>query len=548
MTETGLVALRSNVTASVQRMSNTQRATLAAAFLATALAVFFVARFSGDASMKLLYADLEPKTAAAIVDELDSRGIPYELTNGGRMIMVPAAQVHAIRLDLSAQDLPATSDGWSVLDNQGITTSQFDQRVGYQRAMEGELAKTISAIDGVNSAKVHLVIPEDDLFVSDEVAASASVLLIATGSPISSSQVQAITNLVASSVEGLSPERVSITDQRGRVLAAPGAGAGSMGIESDDRLRTSRQFEAALESDIEELLSTVVGRNKAVVNVTADLEFDSVQTVTESFQPTQNEDGSQTVLAETSRDEVYENLYGDGETGVLGTEVAEAADIVANGGDAANNRSNYTLDERDATYAVNKVVTNATNTPGEVVGLSVAVLLDEEAVSADQLEELTSLVAAAAGIDPERGDAVEVSLLPMNEDVKAEIEAANAAALEIGGGLDIIGLVRTVGSIIVALVVVFFGLRMLRAKPQTAVETIDLSDLEDDTAALAGDLGNEAAAIKSATRAAAALTAGEEDQDFDPEEELRNLLNNQPDDVAGVLRTWLTEDETEVSA
>jgi type III secretory pathway lipoprotein EscJ len=223
----GLEAVRSNVTTSVQRMSGAQRVTLGLAFAATAIGLFLVTRVTGRTPMSTLYADLEPEVAAEIVDQLEAQEVHYELASGGRVILVPSDQVHALRLELSAQGLPASGEGWSVLDDQGITTSEFDQRVGYQRAMEGELAKTIAAIEGVSDANVHLVMPEDDLFVDDDVQASASVLLV-TGGPgsISPMQVEAIVNLVASSVEGMTPDRVSVTDQNGQILAAPGEGRG----------------------------------------------------------------------------------------------------------------------------------------------------------------------------------------------------------------------------------------------------------------------------------------------------------------------------------
>jgi len=535
MADTGLVALRNSVTGSVQRMSGTQRTTLALAFVGTSLAIFVVTQMAGRTPMRLLYADLDPSAAASIVDELDAQGVNYELGSGGRSIMVPADQVYSLRLDLSSQNLPSSSEGWSVLENQGITTSEFDQKVGYQRAMEGELAQTITAINGVSAANVHLVIPEDDLFVGDDVAASASVLVTAGGStPITSMQVEAIVNLVASSVEGLTTDRVTVADESGRVLAAPGDGGSVAGLEGDNQLRTRNLFEANLEADIENLLTTVVGRGLAVVNVTAELSFDSVQTVSEQYQPSRNDDGDQTVASETTRTETYRNANIDPETGVLGTEVAEQQDV-AGADDDESTQSTYDLNERDATFVMNKTTTSAETSPGRVEALSVAVLLDEEAVDAARVAEIEDLVSAAAGINRERGDTIAVSLLPINGDIKAEIEAANSISEQVeGGGLDLVALIRTIGSILVALVVVVFGLKMLRANTQTeVVESIKLQDEPEDKELEPGAETSLQPELVSASSSDAPNAA----------DDIHALLDNQPEEMAGALRSWLDDTE-----
>ena len=530
----GLEAVRNDVVSSVQRMTGTQRVTLGFAFVATAIGIFLVARTATGTDMATLYANLDPDAAAEVVDELENQGVDYELANGGRTIRVPADDVHGIRLDLSSQNLPAGGEGWSILDDQGITTSEFDQRVGFQRAMEGELARTISAIDGVSDANVHLVIPDTDLFVGDDVQASASVLLVADNpQSITPMQVEAVVNLVASSVEGMTTDRVSVTDQSGRVLAAPGEGSSVVGLEGDSQLRARREFEAALESELEQLLSALVGPGMAMVNVAADLDFDSVVTVTEEFQPTELADGSQPVLSETTRQERYTNANGDLEAGVLGAEIPEIdddiTDVGAETGDGTDSSVDYALDERDAAYAVNKVVTNTENAVGEVSNLSVAVLLDEEGVDAARLAEIEELVTAAAGLNVDRGDTLAVELLPIDAEVRAAIEAANTPVEASGSGLDLVALIRTVLTGVVMLVVILFGLRYLRqGNRREVIESIELADAAEQLALGPGDDESAEAAVPV-------------------EQRLSALLANQPDDVAGVLRTWLADANHEVS-
>ena len=530
-----LQAVRSSVTGSVSRMNGPQRLTLGFAFVATLAAMFAVTRLTGGTPMATLYADLEPDSAAAVVAQLDSQAVPYELLDGGRVIKVPAAQVDSLRLELSSQGLPDSGEGWSILDQQGITTSEFDQRVGYQRAMEGELARTIGAIDGVQEASVHLVIPKDDLFAADDVKASASVLLVTKGGQeLAPMQVQAIVNLVASAVEGMTPDQVSVTDQNGRILAAPGDSGAVAGLEGDSQLRARREYENEMETDLESLLSTVVGPGLAQVSVSADLDFDSVQTTSEQYEPIKGEDGSQTLLNQTSRQELYRDAAAAGETGVLGTETpgTDATGAATSTTTAGSNDTSvkYSLDEKAADYAMNKVVTTADRAPGQVEQLSVAVLLDETAVDAARVTDIQNLVSAAAGINTDRGDTLAVSLLPINEQVRATIEAANTPEEVEGGGLDLIGLIRTIGTVIVALVVILFGLKSLkRDGGRKVIDSVPLSELEDAVPALsAGALGE------------LGLTEAEEEP---ADQRLQSLIANQPEDVAGVLRSWLNDEE-----
>jgi flagellar M-ring protein FliF len=530
----GLEAVRGNVTSAVQRMSATQRLTLGLAFVATVAGMFTVSRLTGGTTMATLYAGLEPKTAAAVVEQLDAQAVPYELVDGGQVIKVPAEQVDSLRIGLSAQGLPDSGEGWSILDNQGITTSQFDQRVGYQRAMEGELARTIRAIDGVTDANVHLVIPKDDLFVADNVKPSASVLLVTKGDQaLSPMQVQAIVNLVSSAVEGMTPAEVSVTDQSGRILAAPGDSEGAQSMEGDSQLRAKEKYEKDVKTDLESLLSTVVGPGLAVVNVAADLDFDSVQTTSEQYEPIQGTDGAQAILNQTSRNERYRDANGATEAGVLGVETpttvaATTATTTNTGGTAVNDPNvKYSLDERDASYAMNKVVTTSQRAPGAIRSLSVAVLLDEKAIDPARLAEIQSLVSAAAGIDTNRGDTLAVSLLPINETVRSTIDASNTPAEVTPAGLDLVGLLRTIGTVVVALVVILFGLRSLKGGKRKVVESVSLTELEGGVPALG----------------AGARTDDGVGAIDPPEVRLQNLIANQPDDVAGVLRTWLNEAE-----
>ena len=516
MPGTSLEAFGGSTVQSIRRMNLNQQVLLAGVFVAVVAAIIFVSRLGGSTSMGILYSGLEPETAADVVDELESRGIPYELSDNGRVVWVPRQQVASARLDMSAAGLPDSGDGWSILDDQGITSSEFDQRVGYQRAMEGELARTITVIDGVSGANVHLVIPEQDLFVGDEIQASASVLLQTGGTSINPTQVQAIVNLVASSVEGLTTDQVTVTDDAGRLLAG-GDADGLAGMETDNQVRMRESFESDVAAELEQLLVAVVGPGRAVVNVSADLDFDTVVRTEETYAESTDSEGRTLPLSETTRVEEY----GDGD--LVDAGVVDIEEQILDGPlDEEAGGSSYRLDERDVVYALDRVVTSTETAPGAIRSLSVAVVIDEETVAPERIAEIESMVTAAVGADAARGDVVAVSLLPfeVTAEEQAEAEAAAAEAVAAPGG--ILDLIRTAGAIVVGLVVLVMGLLMLRRASRRQV--IDSIDLDALPAAELGP-GSNGARLEGT------------------EDDLLELVANQPDDIAAVLRQWLSEPE-----
>jgi flagellar M-ring protein FliF len=519
MPGTSLESFGGSTVQSIRRMNMNQQILLAGVFLAVVGAIVFISRLGGSTSMSILYSGLEPETAAGVVDELESRNIPYELSDSGRVVWVPRQQVASIRLDMSALGLPDSNDGWSILDDQGITSSEFDQRVGYQRAMEGELASTIAVIDGVVGANVHLVIPEQDLFVGDEIQASASVLLqTAGGAAISPTQVQAIVNLVASSVEGLTADQVTVTDDAGRMLAG-GDADGLASMESDNQIRMRESFESDIERQLQELLVPVVGPGRAVVNVTADLDFDMVVRTEETYTESTNTNGETLPLSETTRVEEY----GDGGTVEAG--VVEIEDEILDGPvDEGSGGSSYRLDERDVVYALDSVITSTETAPGAIRSLSVAVVIDEATVPAERIAEIETLVTAAVGADAARGDVVAVNLLPFEVSVEEQEAAASEAAAAMTSSGSLLGMIRTAGAIIIGLVVLIMGLLMLRrASRRQVIDSLDLDEFP--VAALESGVTPDGRVLERT------------------EDDLLELVANQPDDIAAVLRQWLSEPE-----
>ncbi|MEM1335433.1 MAG: flagellar basal-body MS-ring/collar protein FliF, partial [Actinomycetota bacterium] len=188
------------------RITPLQKVAMGAAALTLVGGVFLLGGGGDQTTMAAAYTDLEPADASAVTDELISMGVDYELADGGRTILVPRDELYDVRVDLSGQGLPSGSDGYALLDGQGLTTSEFRQRIDYQRALEGELARTLRSIDGVSAATVHLALPEDSIFVDEPGMASASVLVTTQGTTgLGNDQVAAMVHLVSSSIEDLAP-------------------------------------------------------------------------------------------------------------------------------------------------------------------------------------------------------------------------------------------------------------------------------------------------------------------------------------------------------
>src|SRR5690349_19039698 len=206
------------------------------------LAGFMVFRWASTPSYSPLFSNLSSADASAVVDKLDAEGVAYKLSNGGSTVMVPKDQVYSARIKLSGEGLPSSSDsGYSILDGQSLSTSQFQENVNFKRAMEGELATTIEAINGIQTATVHLALPEKQVFADKQDPATASVLVATRpGVTLDGEQVQAITHLVSSSIDGLDPKKVEVVDAAGRVLSVNDDSAGGV---ANTRAQQIAEFE-----------------------------------------------------------------------------------------------------------------------------------------------------------------------------------------------------------------------------------------------------------------------------------------------------------------
>lgn len=473
-----------------------------------------------------LYTDLEPADAAAVTEELAAQGVAYDLSDGGRTILVPRADVYDLRIAMSAQGLPSDSgEGYALLDEGGITQSEFSQRIDYQRALQGELGRTIASIDGIGEASVTITLPEDSVFVEEQEDATAAVLVEPEGADgLDPETVQAIVHLVASSVPDLSPEGVTVADATGRVLAAPGDSS----LTDSQNLGKTVDFERHLASQVEQLIATALGPGHAAVTVNAELNFDETVTRRTTYRQPQN---TELLLSEVAQDTEYTGP-GAANTGILGPDGTP----LLPGNDTP---VDFTETKADRRFALDSVEQTVNEAPGSIDGLSIAVLLDSEVVAQPDVARWTDVVSAAAGIDERRGDTVEVTAVPFDtsaaEAAKEQLEAARA---EQSKGF-LMSMVRYVVTFLVVGLVLFFAWRSVKkahaSRPPLRVP-IDLRELEAAEQRFELDATDSAEPL-AVPRPAKVL----EPARSEVEEEIGQLIERQPDEVAQTLRSWLAD-------
>jgi flagellar M-ring protein FliF len=486
-----------------------------------------------------LFSNLNSTDASSITQKLTSNKVPYKLADGGQTILVPQNQVYQQRMDLSAAGLPTGgAQGYSLLDKQGITTSEFQQHVDYQRALEGELAKTIGAIDGVAAASVHLVIPTQDVFADDSRKPSASVLIQnVPGKSMNSGQVQAVVHLVSSSVEGLTPDMVTVADSKGTVLSAPGVDGMSAAV-GDARVQQTKTYEDTVAKSLQDMLSTVIGPGHSVVRVTADLDFDQRQTTTETYGNAK----PAPALSEATTKETYTGNGNPPAAGVLGPTGGQTG--------ATGTNSNYSKDDANRTFAVDKVTSVAQQAPGTVKRLSVAVVLDSAAKGADQAT-VQRLVSAAAGINANRGDTVAVDTMTFDQSQAKEAQKELSKVAKAKSQENMMSLFKTVGVLLLVGLVLLFVLRSSKRQrrmpivippdlaeleaPRTPIEAVALGegDDEDDAEVL------QPALVGAPANALDTVPTNELPEAAVAQSDIVQLIERQPDEVAQLLRSWL---------
>ncbi|KRF37462.1 flagellar basal-body MS-ring/collar protein FliF [Nocardioides sp. Soil805] len=498
--------------------------------LALLLAAFMVFRWASAPSYSPLYTDLAPEDASAVVEQLQADGIAYEIGGGGGTISVPSKDVYATRIALSGEGIPSHSSdgGYALLDGQDISTSQFKEQTDFKRAMEGELAATIEAIDSVDTAVVHLAMPPKQVFAEEQDPATASVLVdTRAGTELDPDQVQAIVHLVASSIDGLDPSKVTVADSTGRVLSDGGDPADGM---TTGRNRQVEEYQDQLNAKVQTLLDQVFGPGNSSVQVTAVLDFDRKVTETTTYGSQKNAP----TLSESVQDETYS---GNGAPGGAGGVVGPDAQLETGGAGTDGSYSNTSTVRENG---IDKVVEQSETAPGSIRSLHAAVVVDTNSEVVVDAAEIDDLVSAAIGLDVERGDTIATSVVPFDTSVEdanaaalAEAKAAEAAASRnawIRNGV--------LGGVVLLLVGLAWRRSRRSAQAREDATSYVVEQLRQEQAERVALHALSERADDTATQLALApVPAGVDGM----RDELVALVERQPDEVAALLRGWLVE-------
>ncbi|SIT32335.1 flagellar basal-body MS-ring/collar protein FliF [Achromobacter sp. MFA1 R4] len=524
----------------------------AAALVAVIVAV---AMWSSEPQYKVLFSNLDDRDGGAIVTALGTMNVPYRYNETGTALLVPADRVYDARLQLASQGLPrGGSVGFELMDNARFGASQFAEQINYQRGLEGELARSIEAMNTVQHARVHLAMPRQSLFVRERQAPTASVLLnLYPGRSLSDAQVSAISWLVASSVPELTAESVSIVDQNGRLLSAPlGEGRGM----DADQLRFVREIEQRTVERILTILNPLVGPGNVHAQATADVDFARREETSEVYRPNQ-EPGQAAVRSQQTSDSTQRGVGpAQGVPGALSNQApADAQAPIANppqqqpprpgqpqqpanaqqqqqqqtGTQAATGSLN---ERRDATtnYEVDRTISHIKQPVGNLKRMSVAVVVNYvrdkdgelQALPPEELSKLTNLVREAMGYSETRGDSLNLVNSQFND---------GPPPLPMWRDPEMISLFKTILAWLVGGVLALWLYRKLR---RTVTEYL-YPPVDPEQA--------EAERAEAAREAQDLARAKETDRYQDNLERARTMANKDPRAVAMVLRTWMSKDE-----
>lgn len=417
-----------------------------------------------------LYSGLSLEDSSAIVTELQTLNIPYELRGDGDTILIPRDQITTTRMTLAGSGLPQRGQvGYEIFDEQStLGATSFVQNINNVRALEGELARTIASLTRIKSARVHLVLPERELFRRERTDPSASIVLSVRGE-LASGEIRAIQHLVASAIEGLTPTRVSIVDDQGNLLAS-GTGDEAEGAMAGQAAERTLSFENRLRTRVEDMLANVVGNGRARVEVSAEIDYNRSTTTQETFDPE-----SQVVRSSQIRE--TENLTA-GANGQV-TVANELPGASQNAG-AAGPTEQGTSTEEVTNYEISKTAQTTVTEAGAIKRLSVAVVVDGVYTadpngdpvytprSADEIAQILTLVRSAVGYSETRGDSVEVVNMQFAERPELAVPGTDGAS-----GLldftrdDLMNGAEMAVTLLIALALIFFVMRPLLKKVMT---------------------------------------------------------------------------------
>lgn len=540
-----------------------QRKIMLGGGIAVLIAIFVaMALWGRDGDYRVLYANLSDKDGGAILAQLQQMQVPYKHADGGAAILVPADKVHDVRLKLASAGLPKGSVvGFELMETQKFGTTQFQERLNFQRGLEGELTRSIQAISSVQSARVHLALPNQNGFFREQQKASASVVLtLYPGRTLDRGQLAGIVHLVSSSVPEMSTKAVSIVDQSGTLLAGQqDSGTDQAGLDAQ-QLQYVRQIESSYTQRVRDILEPVLGSDNLRAQVTADVDFSQVEQTAEEFKPNQGPNAASTVRSQqTSESSGQGSATPSGVPGAASNQPPVPATAPINGASAplqaAGMQGAGGNNRRDAVtnYEVDRTVRVVRSSTGNIRRLTAAVVVNHRTVTdakgkttteplpQEELDKLTSLVRESIGADDKRGDSIKVVSAPFQVP-KEEVD--DTPLWKKPETVDLIRTLAVPGALtLAALIVVFGAIRpaIQAAKPVATPESEAqrLNAVVDDPQELSVIAGGNGPVVAGAEGGVAALEgpgAGGPDLRL---EHARKLAKENPLAMASVVRGWM---------
>lgn len=544
-------------------------ARLAAMGVVTALLIgffgFVITRVTAPV-MAPLYSDLSDRDSAAIVKDLEAQGIDYELRHEGSQILVPKDKALRLRMKLAEKGVPTGGNvGWEIFDKtDSLGTTSYVQNINHLRALEGELSRTIRAIDRVQAARVHLVIPERQVFQREKKEPTASIALKLRGQ-LDPGQIRAIQHLVAAAVEGLKPSRVSIVDEAGRLLAS-GEGEDPNGLVAASLQERTTAYEARLENQIESIVGSIVGQGRVRVHVAAELDFNRVTQTSDTFDP-----NGQVVRSTQTKEESSSNAAAEKGVTVATQVPGTTPDPAGPTSKEASNTSEETVN-----YEISKTSRTEILEAGRLKRISVALLVDGvyatgtagevtyQPRSKEDLDRIAALVRSSVGFDEKRGDQVEVVNLRFAEApaaVPLDGQKSGFAALLDFRSDDVVRFAELGALLLMTVLVLLFAVRPLITRviaPEMAALTATAGEGEAGTAQIGAD-GHLVAMAAHAGVGGDLVTAGTDAAAPHPThmrleeakamgavqagsiKKIGEMINETPAEAAAIIRGWLAE-------
>ena len=534
---------------------------LALGILAAVLVVIFAGSYfyGSKPDMVPLFTNMEAKDAGEVAAKLNESKIQYEIEENkqGVTILVPSKNVHSARLDLATQGLPRGSKGFEIFDDSKLGVTEFQNKVNYLQALQGELTRTIEQIAAVDKARVHIVLPEDSLYKKYEKPATASIMLrLKPEQKLSKKEIKGIVNLAAHSVQGLTPENITIVDDTGKILNDPDEDESlNLGNKTITQLEMTRKVQERMQKDVQTLLDQALGTGRAFVRVNVELDFDQRQTDRQVYTPVVEDSGI--IRSRQDMSETY-----NGTSNNPGGPAGVQANIPGYVAEEGNANAQYEKKESTQNYEINEEKSKIVASPGSIRRVNIAVLVNDDITRAQQ-DSIMRSVSSAVGINPERGDTVSVEPLPFTTteaDQRLAEQQAELMRRERTFYMEIAGLL-----LIVALAA--GAILMRRRKTQLEREAMEAAEREAERLRQIEEAKKreeerlrreEERKKRELQRAAeeqknAILDLADEEgveRELTPEEKqhvkereaIEKLINEKPAEVAMLVKTWLSED------